>query len=581
MNNSTNRIDFRPAEFGVLTEGLDYAAQGDSGYSFYDGRGNLVSELPYSELRKRARAMAAQLGARFRRTERIALLAETGPQFLTAFFACQYAGLAPVPLPLPFNLGGAANFESQLAQMLDSAGASALFAPKEFGKVFESYANRDDIFTATYDELDALQGPPAPLPEITADDICYVQYSSGSTSAPKGVVSTHRNVVSNIAGIVRHGLKCGPDDRAVSWLPMYHDMGLVGFAMAPMMCQMPVSYLSTFDFVRRPLTWLRLMSETGGTISYSPTFGYDLCARRAAASDLNDLDLSSWRIAGIGGDMVRSEVLDRFAEAFEANGFSATAFMPSYGLAESTVAVSFADMSRAPAVDMIDLPRFIATGEAATAAANAQGGVRRFVSCGHAMPGHSIEIRTPSGRRAEQRQVGHIFTRGPSVCRGYFGDPDATARLIDAEGWMDTGDMGYLANDELFVTGRSKDLILYHGRNIWPQDIEWAVEKLPAVRPGSVAAFSIEDHEGDERIVTVVAAGSRSDEEREELTQRARAAVQAVVGVPAEVVVAPAKAMVLTSSGKLSRAKVKARYLAGAFETAAPPRSVAYASSAE
>lgn len=582
LDEATNRLAFRPVEFGTLTEGLDYAARGRSGYQFYDGRGRLVETLDYAKLRDRARRLARKLGARFRRNERIALLAETSPQFLTAFFACQYAGLMPVPLPLPFNLGGAANFESQLAQMLDSAGATALFAPATFEKIFEPYGERADLFAATYDELESLSGEIDTLPEITPDDICYVQYSSGSTSAPKGVVSTHRNVVSNILGIVRHGLKCRPEDIAVSWLPMYHDMGLVGFVMAPMMCQMPVRYLSTFDFVRRPMTWLRLISETGGTISYSPTFGYDLCARRAPSADLEGLDLSGWRIAGIGGDMVRAEVLDRFSSAFEPCGFSGSAFLPSYGLAESTVAVSFGELERAPATDAIDLERFIASGEASPAAANGQAGVRRFVSCGRPMPAHALEARDPEGRRVPERQVGQIYVRGPSVCRGYFGNPDATARLIDTDGWMDTGDMGYLVDGELFVTGRSKDLILYHGRNIWPQDIEWAVEKLPAVRPGSVAAFSVEDHEGDERIVTIVAAGSRSDEERVALTQSARAAVQAVVGVPSEVVVAPAKAMVLTSSGKLSRAKVKARYLAGAFDsTTEPARRVAMTSPAE
>ncbi len=575
LNNDTPRAAFRSADFETLLEGLDYAATTEKGFTFHDARGHEVNRLSYRMLRDDARALAVKLAGRFRQAQRVALIADSSPEFLTAFFACQYAGLAPAPVPAPFNLGGAEKFETQLGQMLASAKASAFVAPDAFSRLLEPLQDRKDFFAATYSGLNALKGE-GELPEIGPDDICYIQYSSGSTRAPKGVVSTHRSAVSNIRGILNAGLRCGPDDKAVSWLPLYHDMGLVGFIMSPMMCQMPVALLSTFDFVRRPMTWPRLIAETGATISYSPSFGYDLCARRAASEELDGLDLSSWRAAGIGGDMVRPEVLERFADTFAAARFDPKAYLPSYGLAEATVAVSFVDPETAPDIDEVDLIRFI--GEARAAAPkNETDKTRRFVSCGRALPGHQLEIRRHDGLRTNEREVGHIYVKGPSNCRGYFGDPEETARLIDAEGWMATGDMGYLAEGELYVTGRSKDLILHHGRNIWPQDIEWSVEKLPNVRSGSVAAFAVEPDEGEEAIVAVIATGLKDETERTALAQEARAAIQKGVGAPARVVLAPGKAMVLTSSGKLSRAKVKARYLSGEFEGRADAEALASA----
>lgn len=575
LKKDTPKAAFRAADFETLLEGLDYAASGGNGFTFHDARGGTAGRLSYARLREDARALARKLAGRFRQGERVALVADTSPEFLTAFFACQYAGLAPAPVPAPFNLGGAEKFETQLGQMLSSAKASAFFAPDAFSRLVEPLKDRDGLFAAPYSALHALEGE-ADLPEIGPDDICYIQYSSGSTRAPKGVVSTHRSAVSNIRGIVQAGLRCTPEDKAVSWLPLYHDMGLVGFIMSPMMCQMPVALLSTFDFVRRPMTWLRLISETRASISYSPSFGYDLCARRAASEGTEGLDLSGWRAAGIGGDMVRPEVLERFAATFAGAGFDANAYLPSYGLAEATVAVSFVDTGTPPDVDEVDLVRFIGEARAAAPAKNS-GKTRRFVSCGRPLPGHQLEVRRHDGLRADEREVGHIYVKGPSNCRGYFGDPEETARLIDAEGWLATGDMGYLAGGELYVTGRSKDLILHHGRNIWPQDIEWSVEKLPNVRSGSVAAFAVEPEEGDEAIVAVIATGLKDERERSVLAQEARAAIQKGVGAPARVVLAPAKAMVLTSSGKLSRAKVKARYLSGEFDGRADARALASA----
>jgi fatty-acyl-CoA synthase len=556
-------------QFETLTDALEYAAQGEAGYTFYNLRGEVSEALPYRAVRDEAQALARKIAARFERGARIALVAETSPDFFRVFFACQYAGVIPAPIPLPVNLGGKEGYLTQVRLMAQGAKAAAAVGPASL-KDFLIDALIDDPSIAALDFDDLKSGPDsATAPQkFGPDDYCYIQYSSGSTSAPKGVIGTQKSVNANLHGMTAHGMALHEGDRATSWLPLYHDMGLIGFGFGPMYGQRSVDLLSTSDFVRRPLLWVRIMSDNKSTITYSPSFGYDLAAKRSVKAEDGAIDLSCLRVAGIGGDMVRPEALNAFAEAFAPNGFDARAFLPSYGMAEATLAVSFTEIGAPFEVDYVDMRHYTRSGIAQPASAVTSPEHRRgFVLCGRALPRHEIEVRGDDKRPLADREVGRIFIKGPSITPGYYADAEATARLRDGD-WLDTGDMGYFLNGQIVVTGRAKDLIIINGRNIWPQDIEWAVEKLPAVRQGGVAAFSVDDGRGESIVVIVERRGGMSPDEHSALLREIAKTVQTAAGAPATVVLAKPHSMVLTSSGKLSRAKVKQKFLNGEFDEA-------------
>lgn len=564
---ANSRLPFRAADFATLADALDYAAEGETGVNFFSSRGSLETSLRYSALRQQARAVARRLMATtLRRGDRVGIIAETSPDFLFAFFACQYAGLVPVPLPLSINFGGKDAYIERLRGMLRAAGANAAIAGPELIEVLgEAVAGTEVALVTTVDEL--LDGPDghAPLVPLDADDVCYIQYSSGSTSFPRGVLVTQAALAANARSIAIAGLALEAGDRCTSWLPLYHDMGLVGCCLTPVMTQISVDYLSTTAFARRPLVWLELLSRYRGTISFSPTFGYELCARRASTGAGRELDLSSWRVAGIGGEMIRPQALAAFADTFEDMGFDARAFVPSYGMAEATLAVTFSPLGRGVRVDRVARGEKLEREHLALPAGEAvpPGASRSFVVCGAAMPGYAIEIRDEHGQALGDRQVGRICIKGPSLMQGYFRNPDATAAVLGGDGWLDTGDMGYLVGDELVVSGRTKDLIIVGGRNIWPQDIEWAVEKLPAVRAGDVAAFSVGDDMDRERVVVVVECRLQQSAEQLALRQQVAAVVNRLVGVECEVVLAAPRSLTFTTSGKLSRAAARDHFLRG------------------
>lgn len=563
--NST--LPFRPADFETLHEGLDYAARGSTGCNFYSPRGELVSSLSYAELRDSAVDLARRFDkAGFARGARFAIMAETRSDFLRFFYACQYAGLIPVPLPLHMHMGGRDSYVMRLRGMLQGSGASYAVASSDLIDYLRDAATGLEI---TLGEPEAFYDLPAAggdLRPLDKDGPCYIQYSSGSTSAPRGVLISQRALASNAHGIATDGLALRSGDRSASWLPLYHDMGLVGFCITPMLSQVSIDYVATASFARRPLIWLKILSENQGTISFSPTFGYELCVRRGLNGIGASLDLSRWRVAGIGGEMVRMESLSAFAETFAVTGFSERAFLPSYGLAESTLAVTFAPLDKGPTVDRIDRNHYALTGQAVPQAANASPpprALRNFVYCGRALSGHEIEIRDKANRKLPDRRVGQVVVRGPSVMVGYYGDDESTARAMTADGWLNTGDLGYMVKGELVITGRSKDLIILNGRNIWPQDIEWAVEKLDSVRPGDVACFSVEDEDGLSEIIVVVESRLADQAAREVLVKAVSATVQQASGTACKVVVVPSRSLTFTSSGKLSRTAVKADYVAG------------------
>jgi fatty-acyl-CoA synthase len=551
--------------FATLAEGLDYAARGLTGFNFYSSKGVLAHVLPYAELRRMALTTARKLvSLGLKRGDRVAVVAETGPEFMAVFFGCQYAGLVPCPMPYTMYIGGKDAYVERIAGMLRAAKACAVITPADLEDYIRSGAEAAGVATVvTHEGLAAQPESLTKLEPFRTDDVAYIQYSSGSTSDPKGVLITQKAIVANTQGILRDGLRVTKADRAFSWLPLYHDMGLVGFCLAPMMGQVTVDYISTPSFARRPALWLRLMSENKCTVSYSPSFGYDLAARRINGEAVS-LDLSSWRAAGIGGDMVRADVLAHFGETLSVAGFKANAFMPSYGMAESTLAVSFSDVAAPIRIDTINKQAYKTMGRAVPASADGPGdAVRSFVVCGKPLPGHDMVVRDDQGRALKDREIGRIFVKGPSLMAGYYHNDEATAAVIDADGYLDTGDMGYLLNGEIVITGRAKDLILHNGRNIWPQDIEWAAEQVEPLKSGDVAAFAVEGEDGDDDVVVLVQCRATDPAEIAKIRREVSVVVHHSAGVECDIVLVPPKSLPFTSSGKLSRAGAKQKFLTG------------------
>ncbi|MEZ5829922.1 MAG: fatty acyl-AMP ligase [Dongiaceae bacterium] len=554
----------RRSDFDTICEALDYAARGETGFNFFTAKGDLAQVLTYRELRDRACDFAqglVRLG--LAKGERMLLIADTDPDFMVAFCGCQYAGVLPVPVALPMTLGGRAAYIDQLRQQLTGCGAVAAMAPEGFLTFLTEAAQGLDLkLVGGPKEFAALPRAGAELRPFGKDDQSYLQFSSGSTRFPKGIDIPQRSIMANANAITLDGLDINRGDRCTSWLPLYHDMGLVGFMLVPLTTQMSIDYIATRDFARRSLTWLKLISEYGGSLSYSPSFGYELCTRRLREGTEIKLDLKSWRGAGIGGDMVQHPILQKFADAFGPYGFSPNAFVPSYGMAETTLAMSFAPLNKRYVIDEIDRDALAQRNLAVPGPGSPK--TRAFVACGHALQGHEFQIRDDAGNTLPERSVGHIFFRGPSVMGGYYQQPELTADVMSPDGWLQTGDLGYLLDGQIVITGRAKDLIILNGRNIWPQDLEWSAEELPDLRRGDVAAFSIEENDG-ETVVILVQCRLGDPVQREKLRREIYALLQRAHGVEARVVLVPPKALPQTSSGKLSRSKAKASYLGGAY----------------
>lgn len=551
------------ADFATLGDALDYAAQGVRGMNFHDARGTLTRPYPFAELREDALAQARRLiAAGVKPLDRIALIAETGPEFASLFFGVVYAGAWPVPLPLPTSFGGAQSYIDQLTVQLTSCDPTMLFYPPEIGAMCaEAAANRnvEGVDWAEFGERDA---PEAQLPKARGDDIAYLQYSSGSTRFPHGVAITHHALLNNLAAH-SHGMEVGDGDRCVSWLPWYHDMGLVGCFLSIVANQVSTDYLKTEDFARRPLAWLDLISRNQGTtLSYSPTFGYDICARRMSSQTKASerFDLSRWRVAGNGADMIRPDVMQSFVDAFADAGFKASAFLPSYGLAEATLAVSIMPPGEGIVVELVEETQL--SGDSSNASAKRPQRFRAIVNCGKAARDMEIEIREEDGTPLPERAIGKVWCRGPSVMVGYFRDPESTAACL-VDGWLDTGDMGYLSDGYIYIVGRAKDMIIVNGKNHWPQDIEWAVEQLPAFKQGDVAAFAITTPGGEETPAVLVQCRTSDEAERVRLREEIRERVRTVTGMNCVIELVPPRTLPRTSSGKLSRAKARNQYLNG------------------
>ncbi|HEX7874519.1 MAG TPA: fatty acyl-AMP ligase [Sphingobium sp.] len=551
----------RLADFGTLGEALDYAATGARGLNFHDPRGNLRRVYPFSELRSDSIAAAHRLIARgVKPGDRIALVAETGEQFAQLFFGAVYAGAWPVPLPLPTSFGGKESYIDQLAVQLQSSDPLTLFYPGELSEMGGQAAQQQGVEGVSYDDFLAVEPVAVDLPESKPDDICYLQYSSGSTRFPHGVAVTHSALLANLAAH-SNGMNIIETDRCISWLPWYHDMGLVGCLLSMVANQISTDYLKTEDFARRPLAWLDLISRNEGTsCSYSPTFGYDICARRMSsqtkASDR--FDLSRWRLAGNGADMIRPDVMQSFVDAFAEAGFSPSAFLPSYGLAEATLAVTIMPPGEGIVVELVEETE-LSGGEVNSERPQR---FRAIVNCGKPCMGMTVEIRDEDGGILGDKQIGKVWTTGTSLMVGYFRDQEATDACMK-DGWLDTGDMGYLSDGYLYIVGRAKDMIIVNGKNHWPQDIEWAVEQLPGFKQGDIAAFAITTPGGEETPAVLVHCRISDDTERAKLRDDIRERVRSITGMNCVIELVPPRTLPRTSSGKLSRTKARKLYLEG------------------
>lgn len=561
---TTDSLPRRFSDFATLGEALDYAAKGARGLNFHDPRGNLARPYPYAELRADALAAAYRLmAAGIKPGDRIALIAETSPEFAALFFGAIYAGAWPVPLPLPTSFGGRDNYVAQIGVQLDSCDPAILFYPPEIAGMAGDAAVAKGVTGIDWASFATRAAPVAELPQQRSDETCYLQYSSGSTRFPHGVAVTHAALLNNLAAH-SHGMELCETDRCVSWLPWYHDMGLVGCFLSPVANQVSVDYLKTEDFARRPLAWLDLISRNAGTtLSYSPTFGYDICARRISSQShvADRFDLSRWRVAGNGADMIRPDVMQAFVDAFADAGFKASAFLPSYGLAEATLAVSIMPPGEGIVVELVEETEL-------SGAANDSERPMRYraiVNCGKPARDMTIEVRDEAGNALPDQTVGKVWCTGPSLMTGYYRDPEATAACM-ADGWLDTGDMGYMSKGYVYIVGRAKDMIIINGKNHWPQDIEWAVEQLPGFKSGDIAAFAITAPGGEETPAVLVQCRTSDEKERLILRETIRDRVRAITGMNCLIELVPPRTLPRTSSGKLSRSKARAQYLSGEIQ---------------
>lgn len=561
-----NLLSQRRADFKTLVESLEYAAQGETGYNFYDARGNLKSVLAYKDLCANSKVVARRLaGFNLARGSRVALIADTTPEFIELFFACRFAGLVPFAMPVPINLGSHAIYVQQLKGMLVSSQASIAVANLDFvellNEVVGDLGDSNELkWSGTPEQLNMLPEIDIEFAPNTPDETAYLQFTSGSTRLPRGVVITERALMTNLRGIVCNGLDVRSGDRCASWLPFYHDMGLVGLVLAPLAAQLSVDYLATRDFAVRPLQWLKLISRNRCTIAFSQPFGLKLCTLRARDSDLVDLDLSCWRAAGVGAEMIRLEVLKKFADKFAAAKFDEHAFLPCYGLAESTLAVSFPKLGQGAKSIRVDAKTLIEKKVAIRIQVDGRK-FNEFVNCGNPLPDHQIKIVDDANQEVPSLSVGSVLVKGDSIMSGYFNNSEETAKAISSDGWLDTGDIGFLFEGDLYITGRRTDVIIINGRNIRAQDVEELAEQQPEVRTREASAFGVNNEDGSTSIVLVVECRLASATDRQALINRLQQMVYMAFGVSCIVELVSPHTLPRTSSGKLSRFAARQGFL--------------------
>ena len=555
-----------PVAPATLLEALEWHAlrQPDRAHIvFIDDTAGPV-QMSFGELHAAASAVAAGLVQRgVQPQETVAIMLPTGREFFAAFYGALYARAIPVPLYPPARPSQIEIHLRRIGGILANCEARTLIT-------FEGARSVAHLLRSLNSKLQAIitvaeASVPCTgfaVPAVKPGDIAFLQYTSGSTGQPKGVVLTHANLLSNLSAMQRvTGVTVA--DRFVSWLPLYHDMGLIGSCMGALVYGFPLVLMSPFAFLSHPVRWLRTIERYRATITAAPNFAYEICVDKIPAEELAGLDLGALRLAFNGAEAVSPHTITRFVERFSAYGLRPSALMPVYGLAECALGLTFPPPERGPRIDHIEREVFLRTG-IARHSDRPEPQAQAVVSCGRALPGHSIRIVDTDGTPLAERTQGRIQFQGPSATRGYFKNPTETARLFDGN-WLDSGDLGYLAEGELYVTGRAKDIIVRGGHNIHPQELEEAIGRLPEVRSGGVVAFPATDpRRGTERIVILVETRAQQPTARTDLTARINHLAVDLIGLPVdEVVLVPPRTVLKTSSGKVRRAACREAYEQG------------------
>ncbi len=524
-----------PPKFATLTEMLDAAAQTGQSLIFVD-RTETDTDAPMADIRRRARSVAAGLRERgVRAGDRVALVLPTGPDFVACLFGVLYAGAIPVPLYPPVRLGKLDEYRHRTAAMLRAVQAALVVTEDRIRPLLEAAGT--NCVSAT--ELDGADDVDV---EVAAEDIALIQFSSGTTHDPKPVALTHRNLLHNLAAIAGYFVQADmPDQVGVTWLPLYHDMGLIGNLLTAFYLPRPLVLLPPELFLAVPAAWLRAISRHRGTVTAAPNFAFGLCVKRIRDDELAGVDLSSWRLCLNGAERVSAETQRRFSDRFGPWGFDAASFTPVYGLAEASLAVTFTQAGETPEVVEV--------------------GGHELVSTGCPLAGVDVQIRGEDSRPRPDGAVGHIFVRGPSVMAGYFGRADLTAEVLH-DGWLDCGDLGFIRDGELFVCGRSKETVIIRGANHAPQDFEAAVDGLPGVRTGCAVAVGYLPVDADGEALALLVETTPDAPVDLAADVAARVLQRTGIAVGHVEILAPGT-LPRTSSGKLRRLEARAQWLAG------------------
>lgn len=519
--------------------------------------------LTYGQLRERALGAAAGLRAHgLAPGQTCALMLPTSPEFFVAFCGALYAGGVPVPLYPPARPSALEDHLKRQAGILANCEAPLLVTVAEAKPLAHLLKPLAPTLRHVLTPAD-LDGEPLAAPAMRhGDDLALLQYTSGSTGNPKGVMLTHAQLLANLRAMGR-AVGAGPRDVFVSWLPLYHDMGLIGAWMGSLYFGLHLVLMSPLSFLARPSRWLRAISHHRGTISAAPNFAYEICASRLDERELQGLDLSCWKWAFNGAEAVSAETLEKFARRLAPYGFDPRALAPVYGLAECGLDLAFPPPGRGVRIDRIDREALMFTGRAVPVP-DGHPKATAIVACGLPLPGYEVRIVDRGGRVLPEREQGRIQFRGPSATAGYYRNAEATAQLLDGD-WRNTGDLGYLAGGELFVTGRDKDLIIRAGHNLHPFELEAAVGELPGIRKGCVVVFGVPDPRGATERVVVVAETRETDPARQQELKRhiQELAANLIDGPADDVVLVPPGSVLKTSSGKLRRAGTREAYLDG------------------
>jgi 1-acyl-sn-glycerol-3-phosphate acyltransferase len=542
--------------------------------------------LTFGELYAAAQRCAAELARRgVPAGGRVALMLPTSRAFFVSYAGILLAGAIPVPIYPPFRADRIEEYASRQSAILKNAEVCLLLTFRQAEAVARLLKPRVHSLAEVADAeklIDAADKAPPPSPgalplHLTgsrvrkASDIALLQYTSGSTGDPKGVVLTHANLLANIRAI-GEALALGPGDVGVSWLPLYHDMGLIGAWLTLLHFGVPLAVMSPLAFLTRPQKWLKAFQKYGGTISAAPNFAYELCVRKIADKDIEGVDLSHWRAALNGAEPVNPDTLERFAKRFAPYGFRREAQLPVYGLAEASLGVTFPPLNRGPLIDRIDREVFTAEGRA-VAAATGDATAIAFVSSGKPIPLHEVRIVDASGNEVPDRSEGFLWFRGPSATSGYYHNPEATEKLLpmgpalkDGEyAWVNSGDRAYFADGEIYVTGRVKDIIIKGGRNLYPHEVEELAGRAEGIRKGCIGAFGLKDEaSGTEKLIVVAESREREASRRAAIVAAVTLQIGEGLGLPPDrVELIPPGSIPKTSSGKLRREETKQLYVAG------------------